>query len=392
MAAKLKNIHLKKVDVVDEGANQHADIALIKNREGQEGIAEPEEPEEQQNNIFRKFARWLRGEGYTMEDVQKAATSFQTQMISRSVETIDTEIWDSTYALRNSFSSILLDEELDSASKATAMAESLSQFMAVMQENIPKWSTGTAAGVQKRAGIPGDAELAVIKKDYDFLGSMVAGKEKTEETKGEPEDMLKIDKSKMTPEERASYEDIIKKYAVEDGNGEPAGVSVSGAQAVPADGNTDDVAKSAASSDNDPAPADDAGTEILKGVIADLKKEIAGLKEANLSQELAVVAKKYEALGKKPEELIETLKKAKNAGMYDEVISAYDTALAAQEASGIFGEIGKSASGGDAGISAIAKAKAAAAELRKSNPDLTDAQALDQVLLADPELLKEFDQ
>ena len=33
--------------------------------------------------------------------------------------------------------------------------------------------------------------------------------------KGELEDMLKINKSKMTAEERAAYEELIKKYAVE---------------------------------------------------------------------------------------------------------------------------------------------------------------------------------
>ena len=76
------------------------------------------------------------------------------------------------------------------------------------------------------------------------------------------------------------------------------------------------------------------------------------------------------------------------------MIAAYDSALSAQEASGIFGEIGKSRSGaqGSGEAEAIAKANAKVAELRKNNPNLTEAQALDQVLLNDAELRKEFDQ
>ena len=34
--------------------------------------------------------------------------------------------------------------------------------------------------------------------------------------KGETEEMAKIDKSKMSPEDRAAYEDILKKYGVEE--------------------------------------------------------------------------------------------------------------------------------------------------------------------------------
>ena len=35
MATKLKNLNVKKVDFVDEGANQQADIKLFKRRDGE---------------------------------------------------------------------------------------------------------------------------------------------------------------------------------------------------------------------------------------------------------------------------------------------------------------------------------------------------------------------
>lgn len=45
--------------------------------------------------------------------------------------------------------------------------------------------------------------------------------QKSVETKGELEDMIKIDKSKMSAEERAAYDELIKKFAVET-NEEPS--------------------------------------------------------------------------------------------------------------------------------------------------------------------------
>ena len=208
--------------------------------------------------------------------------------------------------------------------------------------------------------------------------------------------MLKIDKSKMTPEERAAYDEMIKKFAVEVDD-EPQG-EVQKANTKKADPEEDEVieedekkTKKSRSAEQDPSAE---GVELLKGVISDLKNEIASLKDTALNNELMTVAKKYEPLGKKPEEIVDSLKKAKQAGVYDELIDAYDSALAAQEASGIFGEIGKSRSGvqGSDGAEAIAKANVKVAELMKSNPNLTEAQALDQVLLNDAELRKEFDQ
>lgn len=42
MATKLKGLHVKKVDFVDEGANQRADIKLLKSKNGTEETADPE--------------------------------------------------------------------------------------------------------------------------------------------------------------------------------------------------------------------------------------------------------------------------------------------------------------------------------------------------------------
>ena len=52
-----------------------------------------------------------------------------------------------------------------------------------------------------------------IKTEKDVLDIIEKSNEDNE--KGELEDMLKINKSKMTAEERTAYDELIKKYAVE---------------------------------------------------------------------------------------------------------------------------------------------------------------------------------
>ena len=394
MATKLKNLHLTKVDFVDEGANQRADIKLTKrNDQGDGGTKAGADPEEGQGaGIIKRFVNWLKGEGYTFADVEKAATSFEQQINSASVESITEEIWGVTYALRNALDSIIYDMELDAAGKTTAMSESLSQFSAAMAGYIPKWSAGQTAEIKKSADEPGEAELAVMKRDHEALGIMIG---KADETKGELEDMLKIDTSKMTPEERAAYDEMIKKFAVEVEDPE----EVQKANAAKADGDEEDefldeedkkkcktdTKKSLSAADENTAGAD--------ALVAELRADIAKMKDEAMTKELTAVAKKYEVIGKKSEDLVPTLKSLKQAGgtAYDDMIALLDDLVSAQDASGVFTEIGKSNQGTDAEKSGIAKARAKAAELRKSRPELSAEQALDEVLLGDPELMAEFD-
>ena len=127
-----------------------------------------------------------------------------------------------------------------------------------------------------------------------------------------------------------------------------------------------------------------------------MRAEIESLKkyrEAAEDRELLAVAKKYEIIGKKADELVPTLKSLKAAGgtAYADMIGLLDSTLAAVEQSGVFSEIGKSREGGSDNVSAIEKARAQAMELRKSRPELTEAAALDEVLLGNPEFLAEWD-
>ncbi len=394
MATKLKNLHLTKVDFVDEGANQRADIKLTKRNALECGDpATGADPEEGKSaGLLKRFTAWLKGEGYTFEDVEKAATSFEQQIHSASVENITEEIWEVTYALRNALDSIIYDMELDTAEKAAAMTESVSQFSEAMQGYIPKWCAGQTAEIKKSAEGPDETELAVMKRDHEALGNMI---EKAKEEKGELEDMLKIDKSKMTPEERAAYDEMIKKFAVEVDDPEDVNKANATKEGGEDDEFLDDEDKKKCKTDTKKSISAGEGPEAAgaEALVAELRADIAKMKDEAMTKELTAVAKKYEVIGKKAEDLVPTLKSLKQAGgtAYDDMIALLDDMVSAQEASGVFGEIGKSRQGTDAEKSGIAKARAKAAELRKARPELSAEQALDEVLLSDPELMAEFD-
>ena len=160
---------------------------------------------------------------------------------------------------------------------------------------------------------------------------------------------MNIDKSKLTAEEQATLDALLAKGA---------GSDPSGAQ-------------------ND---------DIYKGLHPAVKAELERLRKAVDAQEdreLEVVAKKYEAIGKKPEELVPVLKSLKGTPAYDEMISVMDAAVDAVEKSALFTEIGKTGHGtGDA----MKQASEKAAEIMKADPGLTHAQALDKVFEMNPEL------
>ena len=160
---------------------------------------------------------------------------------------------------------------------------------------------------------------------------------------------MTIDKSKLTPEEQATFDVLLAKSC---GDSQPQ----------------------------------DEQDDIYKGLHPAVKAELEHLRKAVNAQEdreLEAVAKKYEVIGKKPEELIPVLKSLKGTSAYDEMISVMDAAVDAVEKSALFTEIGKTGHGtGDA----MKQANEKAAEIMKADPNLSHAQALDRVFQQNPEL------
>lgn len=388
MATKLKGLHVKKVDFVDEGANQRADIKLLKSKNGTEDTTDPEV------GLFKRFLNWLGGE------VQKSATTFDEQINAVSMDAIRDEIWSVCYALQNSLNSILCDPELDSTGKQETMNTSIEQFATAMREYIPDWAGGTSAKIKKNLDAPDETDLPMVMKAHSNLEEII---QKSVETKGELEDMLKIDKSKMSAEERAAYDELIKKYAV-DTDGDPSIEKKTPPKEDPKE-DPDVIDDGGAKKKTDTTksltpPTENPDDDIYKGLHPLVKAKLEALEkraEEAEDKELFAVAKKYEVLGEKPEELVKTLKSLKSAGgtAFNDMISILDRNVAMIDNSGVFGEIGKSFSGG-----ATTSVKKSAAEgkidtiakgLIEKDPSLSYNMALAKAWESHPELMAEYE-
>lgn len=405
MATKLKHLKVTSVDFVDEGANPDAHIRLYKRRD--EAAAEPdtEDPNSDGAGFFKRLSSSLaKMFGLAQEpesaeaEVQKSSASFDEAYGEAKERRVCDEVWDVCLALNQSLCSILGDGALDGAAARTAMLESLEEFDSVAKDSIEQWSAGKTANVVLKNVPMDDATRALAKAAVDALNEQIekhghcenddvtkdtAAKKDDDKSKGE--DDMKIDKSKMTPAERAFYEEIEKRYGEAEAPGTPAGQTPPPADnppapTAPADGGTPaaDVTKGL-KPNTDPAPIDPR----VQAELDSLRK----FRESYEDRELHDVAKRYTLIGKKEDELFPVLKSMKAAGgtAYDTYVAALDEAVKFAESSGTFKEIGKRC--GEA-PDAWARAEAKAAEIMKSK-NVTKAQAIDEVLLNDPALRAE---
>ncbi len=295
---KLKNMKLTSIDFVPKGANQHADIELFKSA--------PASPARE--GFFKSLVDWL---------TKGAPGTFEQTL---STEDMRGKLWQYSHALDDSFESIL-ESDMSADEKKQMLRESLEQFRSAV-----------------------DGVIEAVNKENP-----------TADPAAEPEvdkvrcNKMNIDKSKLTPEEQATFDALLAKSC----------------------------------SDSQPQDVQD---DIYKGLHPAVKAELEHLRKAVNAQEdreLEAVAKKYEVIGKKPEELIPVLKSLKGTSAYDEMISVMDAAVDAVEKSALFTEIGKTGHGtGDA----MKQANEKAAEIMKADPNLSHAQALDRVFQQNPEL------
>ena len=237
-----------------------------------------------------------------------------------STEDMRGKLWQYSHALDDSFESIL-ESDMSADEKKQMLRESLEQFRSAVDGMIE-------AVNKENPAVDPTAEPEVDKVRCNKMN---------------------IDKSKLTPEEQAMFDVLLAKSC---GDSQPQDVQ----------------------------------DDIYKGLHPAVKAELEHLRKAVNAQEdreLEAVAKKYEVIGKKPEELIPVLKSLKGTSAYDEMISVMDAAVDAVEKSALFTEIGKTGHGtGDA----MKQANEKAAEIMKADPNLSHAQALDRVFQQNPEL------
>lgn len=410
MPAKLKDLKVTKVDFVDAGANPGANIMIYKNKEGAPPDAgtgkNPDTPGGKPENAFKRVltavakALGIDDENEIDETLGtlakgREAESFNEKMQEAARRRITSEIWDICYALEESLCSVIQDDEIPWESKSEVMKESLEQFNTTAGDMIPVWASGKVAEKVVKANKPMTPErIEHVKATRAALDEIITKAEpsqppakdpddpkdpvtKNNKSKGEPKDM-KIDKSKLTPEEVAALEAIEKK----------AGIQEDPAATPPAAPATDPVAKGAGT---DPAAKEQ--EDIYKGLHPAVKAELESLRKTAdrlEDRELTEIAKKYEIIGKKAEDLVPVFKTLKEAGgtAYDQMITVLDASVEAFEKSGIFNEVGKKGSGTADAWTVIEKH---ADDIQKAAPTLTRTQAIDKACNQHPELVAEYE-
>lgn len=406
MATKLKNLKVKKVDFVDEGANPDAHIRLKKNKDAEQSAGENSE---KGTGIIRKFFTLFgKAVGMNQDEIDSAmdeirksdSVSFSEKYNEAKNRKIADEIWDICYALQSSLCSILNDDDLDSTGASAAMQQSLNEFQSVVTECITQWSDGKAASIAKKEEEVTEADIELMKSAVARLNESIEkasapatseGPEETnniEQSKGEEKEM-KIDKTKLTDSERAFLDSIEKKYGVEEN-------APTQTENTPAETPEAPVTKSTAPAQAETPAAEEGSDDIYKGMHPAVKAELESLKkfrEEAETKEMYEVAKKYEIIGKKADELAPILKSLKAAGgtAYNDMIAVLDQTVETVEKSGAFSEIGKA--GHSTGEnSAEAKINTIAKGMMEKDATLSYSQALAKAWEDHPELIEEYDE
>ena len=404
---KLVDMQIDSVDLVDQGANQDAFIRLFKRRDG-EPEADPDA------GLFEKFygclTKRFQAEVKDNPDSadgeegieKKEAQTFSDEMDREKMQRIVGEMYDFCYALSDSLSSILCDKDLAPDAKKTMMLTSLTEFEEAAKGATAYWSEGKSAkekeadtGIQKSA-----AQQAALSKllESHGLGDNPQPQAQNDTVKKEVIDTMTIDKSKMTPEEQATLAEFEKKYGVPDDNGNGDNPEAgNGSQGEDVNKNAPAPAAQPAQAAEPQGQSTELHPEVAKA-LADFqeltKRQTAEMEELKKSLEierLTAVAKKYEVLGKKADELAPKLYELKKAGstVYDEYVALLDESLATVTKGGLFGEIGSNNSG-SAGMEQSINIKAA--EITKAAIDgITAPDAIIKAWEENPELAAQYD-
>lgn len=400
MPTKLRNLRVKRVALVDEGANPDAHIRFAKNKGG--AAEDGSMTEEEALSFVERFMEFMKSR-FGPARIEKEAATFTEKEALRDMEDIMCdEVYPMNYAFMDSVRSIFFDTKKSEEEKRNLLAQTIKEFSDAFIAAAQSWVAGKSSDVK----VEKDNEALVKMRDQltEMIEKGCGGKkpvkkeddpedddpeEESEEPDGDsgdaPDDAEKkcpvkkgevdmiFDTAKMTPEDRATFDELAKRYA----NDQTPPAAPAPAPAPAADSN--------------PAPAED---DVYKGLHPAVKAELESLRkfrEDSEMRELTEVAKKYTLLGKKPEELAPVLKSLRDAGgtAYADMISILDSNLDAVEKSGVYNEIGKRGNSGS--DDPWAKIETAAQEIVKSKPEMRWPDAVDAACMAHPELVEEYE-
>ena len=211
---------------------------------------------------------------------------------------------------------------------------------------------------------------------------------KSEENQMEENSMNENDlRKKLDAVQLAAIESIEKSYGVHI-HLEPTGaIDAAAGNEIPTEPTPPIVEEKSVEKSSDVEKSEE--TADLTKALAQVVKNLQVKVEKAEDKEFVELAKKYEILGLKAEELAPMLKQAKRTApaLYETSIAVMDGAVAAIEP--MFSEVGKRGSGfaGDAQT----QVEKMASEIRKKNPDISYHQSIDKVFQENPDLRAALD-
>ena len=361
---KLKKMNLNSVDFVRQGANPDAHIMIKKSYDGEDDDVEKQP-------IFKTLVAAIR-KAFSGEepeepdvDIQKSADDMQYF----------------TDCLAESYDSIMGDTTLTKSEKLDMIAKSTNEFTDTMEDYLSSVSSHVGKSTHDAIDYP-------LSKNNSKGGSETMGI-----------NLENVDKSLLTSEEAEQLTVLLAKAC----KTKKADDNLPGEEEVqasekkppffgkkPAEGDKPEEGEQTTEKGKDESEVEKALKEELKAV-QELRKSME-------MKEYMDVAKKYESIGKKPDDLAKTLYDMKQAGeeVYKSYVNALDEQASIVEKSGLFVELGKSGSNGPSYVAvgkseAEGKIEAIAAEIRKSDANISYHESIAKAWEQNPELIAAYD-
>lgn len=356
MATKLKNLKITSVDFVNAGANPDAHIRLFKSKEDKPSLLD-------------RFKNIFKGQTYSEE---------------RSKDRIRDEMFSMTCAFNQSMLSIICDETLDGNARLDSLKENFFEYSTEVTQALEKWANlQPYTAINKATSDERIKALIAHRDELNEIISQYEDKQKKPEEINDKKDEeenkdMKIDKSKMSKEELDFLDSIEKKYGCE--------------KEEPEKNDPKPDEKTNPNPEEDPKKEEKPPVEKSQDpAVAKALAEVEAIKKSLELDKMTLVAKKYEILGKDPVELAKSLADIKNSSetAYTSYIEALDAHLNTVQETGVFKELGSSASGNYG--KEWADVEKAATEIRKSNPNLTREQAIDKACMDNPSLAQAYE-
>ena len=374
MANKLKNMELSSVDLCKRGANGEAKIKLFKSKDalkgGEDGLSE-EEREGIFTRIGKAMARAMGADDLDLDSIIKEAKSYDDvndkREADRAAGEAYNEVWDCTGAAGESMRSIIADTSMSAEERTEALNDTLNAFMEDVKSKIPSWANAVNAERLKKSEDEEDDDEEEEDDTGNDEGNGAGGgdgadiedeesddEEDEEDKKGVKKgvfDMGVINIESMSAEDQAILKQLEEKYSTVEKTEEK--------------------------------PVEEMHPEVKKALdeVKKAQDEVAELKKAMEIQAMEVVAKQYEIIGKKADELAPKLYELKKAGEqhYNDYVALLDEQVAMAN-NGIFKEIGSNRSGGTSDLNGLVN------EIMKSDSTLTREQAICKAFESNPNL------